>query len=610
MVSKVTAIALVLIVAVPILIGYGLAFEEVPYTAYETSDRVNVTDRVLNSSNPVYLNSAAPGNNSELLTVITYPGTGVTETTIKAPAYESVSSTYSSLPKYTTVSGYYELEDPVTYTGPGDNLGQYSRLSVSANPSNMPYIMVSADQLSELHLSSGFSELGSMWGPFLQTSGDSWRVLAGLDMKETGSFYVISDRFPTYTLTHVPYTDLEIDGDYTVTITNSAAIKITHTNDAVDYYPVRAPSNPVIIIKQGSVATIGDTQYSNVDMISVATINAAGLAYSYTQVDSGSYADPSYGWTTNVAGGNPAQIYWMNSQLNGSVRMLMQITNGEYVDLRPMMDETAAGWASIRRTSGIVTVNGESLGNYGYLCVDVKGNQVTVSGIENWPNMYAPPTLINSITVDLTTPIELFNRIQLSGSTTVNYRVDSAEILSGYFPTALNTMLDMGELWPEKSFTLNISSVGIFGTSLTFAGQNYDVTDGTITVDGNKIRIKDATFSAIYDEESGNYTPTINGIELNTELPPSPVAPALGLGGEWSLTIMAYNVEKVEGTRLEWQAGEWAWDGIGADFALVGLLTCGAVFVGLGMYGRRSGAKVGMLMLITGCAALIFLAMI
>ena len=136
------------------------------------------------------------------------------------------------------------------------------------------------------------------------------------------------------------------------------------------------------------------------------------------------------------------------------------------------------------------------------------------------------------------------------------------------------------------------------------------MTDGSITVEGKKIRLLQASFSAVYDEETETYTPSINGIELNTELPPSPVAPALGLGGEWSLAVMAYNVEKIEGTHLVWQAGEFAFNGADSNFALIGLLTCGAVFVGLGMYGRRSGAKVGMLMLITGCAAFIFLAMI
>ena len=41
----------------------------------------------------------------------------------------------------------------------------------------------------------------------------------------------------------------------------------------------------------------------------------------------------------------------------------------------------------------------------------------------------------------------------------------------------------------------------------------------------------------------------------------------------------------------------------------MGLITCAAVFVGLGMYGARSGAKVGKLMIICGCAAFVFLAL-
>lgn len=613
MVSKLAVTAIVLIIAVPILLGYGLAFEEEEYVSYETSDRINLTDRVLNSTNPILLTSTNPLNNSELLATITYPGTGVTETTIKAPAYVSTGDTYSSIPLYETVTGYYSLSSGTTNTTEGVNQGSYSAIWFNDQES-YPYLMVTANQLMQLDLSNpSYVSMGNSFGPFIQSGSDSWMINVGGSDRSTGDIRIISDRFPTYTIRYVPYTDVNLDHNYTITITTAAAIKVTHTGGAVDYHPILStPTGGIQILRSGSSLAIGDTRYTNVDHISIAAA-ANQVYYSYTQpAEGGGYADPSYGWTTDVApAGTISRIYWINSQLNGSVRLLADIQQGEYVDLQPMLDQTATSWVSIRKpTATNVTVNNNNLGNYRYLCIDITGSSVTVSGIDSWPNMYTAPNIINSVTVDLSPTTELFDRVYLSGSNTINYRIDSAEILSGYFATTENATIDMGTLWPDKSFVLSLNSIGIYGDSISYAGQNFPVTDGSITVDGQRIRLLQAAFSAIYDEETETYTPTINGIELNTELPPSPIAPALGLGGEWSLTLMAYNVERIEGTRMVWQAGEFAFNGADSSFALLGLLTCGAVFVGLGMYGRRSGAKVGMLMLITGCAALIFLAMI
>lgn len=611
MVSKLAVTALVLIVAAPILLGYGLAFEEEDYVAYETSDRINVTDRVLNSSNPIYMASTSPLNNSELLATITYMPGGVTETSIKAPAYASVGSVYTSIPTYETITGYIQMSNSSQSTsGQTGEGGRYSIVGPWQDPNAAPFVRLSADQLSQLNIwnptyRTTYVSPGTYITVF-QSASDRWTSTFDNSTYTFGAFEFLSDRFPTYTVVTSTYTDITTLGtSYTLHLSQPSVIKINYNGGGTGYVPVTSlPSAGVNIIKQGSHLIIGDGTYDNVSTISVAT-NATQLGYSYTQQVSGSYADPSYGWTTNVNEGNPARIYWMNSQLNGSVRMLMEIQTEEFVDIQPMNGSTGTEWISIRKpTSTNVTVNGNSLGNYTYLCLDITGSSVTVSGIDSWPNMYTAPNLINSITVDMTNTLEMFDRVWLNGSTTINYRVDSAEILSGYFATTQDATIDMDALWPGKSFVLSLSSIGIYGDSITYAGQNFPVENNTITVNGKQIRLLQAAFSATL--EDGEYTATINGEEVAT----TSAAPTLYLGGEWSLTLMAYNVERIEGTHMVWQAGEFAFNGADSSFALLGLLTCGAVFVGLGMYGRRSGAKVGMLMLITGCAALIFLAMI
>ena len=57
-----------------------------------------------------------------------------------------------------------------------------------------------------------------------------------------------------------------------------------------------------------------------------------------------------------------------------------------------------------------------------------------------------------------------------------------------------------------------------------------------------------------------------------------------------------------------WHAGEFGLDKKG--FAVAGLLACGGLLVALGMSGQRSGGKMGVLLLICGGAAIVFLLII
>ena len=59
---------------------------------------------------------------------------------------------------------------------------------------------------------------------------------------------------------------------------------------------------------------------------------------------------------------------------------------------------------------------------------------------------------------------------------------------------------------------------------------------------------------------------------------------------------------------MTWAPGEFAFDK--QDFAACGLLVAGALLVGLGMYGARSGIKIGLLLLICGGGALLYLTMV
>ena len=150
------------------------------------------------------------------------------------------------------------------------------------------------------------------------------------------------------------------------------------------------------------------------------------------------------------------------------------------------------------------------------------------------------------------------------------------------------------------SYRIELADIGQIGDSITWGGETYAVTDGKITVNNVKIKVSDLQLDSKYlDGVRTNY---INGRQISTG------SNSLQLTGTWAAIVSLSELDHSTTTSTEWIAGEFAWNGVDQSFALMGLITCVAVFVGLGMYGARSGAKVGTLMIICGFAALIFLA--
>lgn len=319
-------------------------------------------------------------------------------------------------------------------------------------------------------------------------------------------------------------------------------------------------------------------------------------------VNEGTYADVSYGWKIPAS-----PSVWENGQTNNSVRFLVEQPDDSTVKI---------GYATIKNTSGTVTVHYSppvpnpdiptyTLGDYNYLMVDYSWTSVTVYGLDSWPSMSETPTTYNKVTAELISTAADFETVRLTVSDldTV-FRVDSAQILAGTFPTTQDFTLDMASLYPDKSYELTLNSIGIYGTSLTFAGEAYTVDSGKIAVDGATVSLKGAVLSSKYDDESETYIAYINSTEIGSTAAPASIV----FGGEWSLTVSANIVGATTETRAEWAPGEFAFDK--EDFAACGLIVAGLCMVGLGMTGSRSGAKMGVLLIICGGAGLIYLTLI
>lgn len=478
------AIALTLIVACPIGLGFLFATHEVPYDEWQADTTYNVTDKLLNHEAPTYITYNGVSNNTTL-----YNGTAM------------------------------------NYVTMGDNPTSYPATSITTTTQTY-----AAD----------------VW--YDMSAYDSWTV-----------------QWNTWSsLFYKP-----ADGSY-VSAYGATSGGTTVSNNG------------------GFISFTGDT---------TATLT--------TYIDQGQYADVSDGWHLPTL-----NDYWMNNQVNRSALFTIYLPDDAQLRI---------GDVKIVNTAGAVTVTYYiyppiadytppvyTFGNYSYFQVLVTGEGVTLYGLDAWPRMDRNPVSYNTLSIPWgphTTPYETFRQVHLVVSDTDTiFRVDQTESLGGSFPDTLDATLNMSELYPGRSYELRLNSIGIYGDTITLAGQSYDVNLGRISVNGHTVPLKGAIISSY--RTGDHFTNAINGIALGDTATPASVY----FGGEWSLTATAALMVEVTGERTEWNPGEFAFDK--RDFAAVGLLVAGACLVGLGIYGQRSGVKIGLLLLICGGAALIYLTMV
>lgn len=163
--------------------------------------------------------------------------------------------------------------------------------------------------------------------------------------------------------------------------------------------------------------------------------------------------------------------------------------------------------------------------------------------------------------------------------------------------------------YDPSSFKTNpattISDVQHAGTSLVFGGNTYKVTKGKITIDSHSIPVDGLVFSSV-PNDSGTYDNMIGNTLISTTANPSTIT----FNGKWAASVSTASTELVTYTKTEWTPGQFGWDGIDQNFLMVGLLTSLGVFVALGIYIRRTKAALWPLMIVCGGAAMLFFIML
>ena len=420
----------------------------------------------------------------------------------------------------------------------------------------------------------------------------SWSITAG----SSGSLVVGSSS----------YSEISSDAD-TWSFSAAGSVRITKSDGSAAY--AGNLGNTAVTVT-GSSVIAGGTTYTGVQKIEFAQVSGSSLPYTYERTSSTGYGDPSEGWTIPSTGS-----VWFNGQTNESATFIVKMPSDSTCGLSTGTDTPETVHLQ-RNASGRITIwdsagKGTVLGSYGVAMIEVGTDEITVTGLAEWPAMGSSPTRFNTISYQNNG--ESFEYVKLRG-TAVTWRVDSAQALAGTFPSTKDYTVDLAAKFPTVTQSvIQINSVGVYGSSLTVAGRTYDLENGsitvqdldagkqkTITIRGMAVMSVDSTHSA-----TQKYDVYVNNIRIGTS---NASGGSLTFGGEWSLTATLSQMEPVTHTAMKWQPGEFALDETGIVAA--GLLTAVGAFVVLGMTGRASGPKAALLAVVCGGAAMIMLILI
>lgn len=554
MVKKIAIIALVAVLAIPILLGYGLNLTETTETDYrETGESVNVTQLLQNDVYYNYAHGDLYQNNSyfaegpaSVFSYSQYPFYN-TITTAKTSmkgniAYESGNNVLGSSGAVDTYSLLYYQADykpsigSVTMTFNTYLNGVYTPVSVANfHSANYDY---DTSQWKVTHYTSDTAITSTTYNDFHSVVG--FTQTAGYD----GFMYVVySDLNESY------YIDLSAGFTFKSNYQNSITNLPNYTHSILFTVNLDSITNANYLLR---FSALGGS-----DMLIKSTIN--GQVHWYLR----NYNDPSISRELYYNPAIPDNTY----QFRVTADKLSY--DGTYYYYDDQIEARYVGtWPKL-----VGEANAYQVYSYNYTTTrtsDSRGSLDLYASTSEYPIMRIDDTLFSSF----------------------EYPVMSDQ---QYAPADFKTN-------PETT----ISNVTHYGTSLQFGGNTYTVTNGKIYISGRDIPVKDLKLSSI-PNGNGTYDNRIGKTVVSTTAAPSTIT----FDGIWAASVSTQSMESYTYTHTEWIAGSFAWDGMDQNFLMVGLITCLGVFVVLGVYARRSrSGGIIPLTIVTGCAAAVFFIMI
>lgn len=547
MVSKVAVIALVAIVACPILLGYGLNLTQTTVTEYKpnNTESVNVTTLLQNSFD--YYTT-----NTDPVTINTSWGIfGKNYGVDVMPKFKTINSNYSSIQvtQYTQTGSwipdtmylhhytYYDLR--ATY----DASVGYLIMTITYNDSTA----VTVNKVIAFNWQSNTGEL------IYYVSGVGRTVITNTTTIETLSF--------------------SSSGSY------SANTMIHYDNIYWTHNYVDLSAGYYLPIHGGSYLHLPD--YQSVILT----------------VDLGSIADANYGFQFSSLGTAP------DSRI-----IFIKTTDGDGVH-----------WSLYNEHSGLPTTkitdlyyNQSSSSNTYQIYVDHSKTQLRYVG--DWPTTIAPANYYKTYTIEPPAGYDNMGSeilvVRVAGESTQFsplMRVDWSQYSSTKYSIIENRTYDPASFRNNPSTTINNTADGTptrYGSTITFGGNTYNVTDGNITLGSHQVSLRNLTFASY--PVAGGYENRIGGVTVSTTAQPSTIT----FGGKWNVSIATVAMEQNTYDHTEWTAGQFAWDGIDQNFVMIGLLVALGAFIALGIAFRKVKSALFALLVVCGGAAALFFTML
>lgn len=563
MVSKIAVMAIVGIIAVPILLGYALNLEQTTETDYrDAGDSVNVTPLLQSDVGYTYAHPDIFQMNSTF-----------TKNDVKIdPTYESYTNTASSIKM-----GHKVLD-----------------------PSDMPAINYPLSHWSRFYVQFDYDY------------NTTYRVV--LSLMDNNITAIAANSYVTSVYYDIPSGYLEVS--YYVSEGSMGHTRYSIGEDAnriytrFSYIGTYAGTAFMDYLYADGTVDPTDTLYADAAAgyrFNLDLLNRPGIGYEYTRVvtnipdyaksilftvDLSSVTDASYElylgktltktttdgvvkWTVSGSGFDPFDLYYDQTSTNNTYQILFS-----------------------------ADPNGWSVGS-GIRAYDMHTEFRYVGA---WPSLIGEANYYQLYEVDtVTTQVGDLNlsefSIRADHELTPIIRVDDAEYRAFEYPVILDATYDPASFKINPSTTINNPT--IYGHSIEFGGNTYVVKNGNITIGTHQVAVKGLVLSSV-PNGNGEYDNKIGDTVISTTAAPS----AITFNGKWSASISTVAQEEYEYTKTEWIAGGFAWDGMDQSFLMVGLITSLGMFIALGIYARRSRASVWPLMLVCGGAAALFFIML
>lgn len=564
-VSKIAVIALVGILAIPILLGYAFNLSEVSVTDYKpSSESINVTPLLQNgtyysyaNANPYQLNSNFDDRYRDTSDMLTYP-------TPTSPVYN----------QNTTVKTPYGLNQYFILNNWGDNGFAVSKINIK-----MVYDIANVNLTGRLtdQNNATVNTYNKITEVYFSTDDNKMYItyMDGADFKT-----VVVNASTTY---HMYYTRTPATANVSFIVNRVNSSTSTYADLSQGYYFAGMYGQTL------SRVNLPDNSYSvlltvNLDSITAATyrsdFNIGPIALSLQKVTNNGIP----AWALYERYHNPmlkvADLYYDSSRSDNTYQFNIRLTpTGTYLNTSEYYDP-----------------------------------EIEINYIGGWPTLIGQANVYKSYTYEYPSPngylipsaggLNHITFLNVQGSTrTPTIRLDAGQFKAFEYPVIESRTYTPADFKDNPLTT--ISNISQYGDSLSFAGNTYvidssgNITLGTHKIPVNNLILKSVPVTVGYENRIGDTT-----ISISAE--PSTIT----FNGKWAASIETTSQTATTYTKTEWTAGHFAWDGMDHNFLIVGLITCLGVFIALGIYLRKTGKGLMPLLIVCGCAAGLFFCMI